>query len=249
MMELEHQVAIVTGAAQGLGRAIADVLAKEGARVVIADVNGAGGEQAAAEIQALGGQALALKTDVSKDEDVDQLVRRTMEHFGGLDILVNNAAYTDFTRTLPFHQIDPSEWDPQIGVTSKGVLRTCKAVIPYMIEKRRGRIINIASTVGLGSAPNLAIYAALKAAVISFTKTIASELASDGILVNSIAPGATRTPALMKTPPEQIELMVERIPLGRVAEPEEIAHMVAFLASEKASYISGQTYPITGGAG
>ena len=246
MKELDNRVAIVTGAAQGIGCAIAHVLAQEGARVVIADINGEGAEKVASEIRSLGSQELAIKTDVSKDEEVAQLVSKTVDKFGTIDILVNNAFYNRYTFDL-FHQIDPSEWDPQIEVTFKGVLRTSKEVIPYMMEKKWGRIINIVSGAAKMASPGTAIYAACKGAVASFSKTLSWELAPYGILVNCIAPGLIKTPSALKTPPKQMQGYLAAVPLKRLGEPEEIAYMVAFLASEKASFITGVAYNVDGG--
>jgi NAD(P)-dependent dehydrogenase (short-subunit alcohol dehydrogenase family) len=246
-MELDNRVAIVTGAAQGIGRAIAYVLAQEGARVVIADINSQGAEKVAEELRALGGQALAIQADVSRDEEVERMVRRTVEEFGGIDIVVNNAFYNEFTFG-EWAEIDPAEWGPAIETTFKSVLRTSKAVIPHMKQKNWGRIINIASEAGKIAAPGVAVYSACKGAVIAFSRTLALEVARYGILVNCVSPGLIETASSLKTPPEVQRDFIATIPLGRIGQPDEIGHIVAFLASEKASFITGQNYSVNGGS-
>lgn len=246
-MELDKRVAIVTGAAQGIGRGIADCLAQDGVRIVIADINGQGAEKAAEELRALGGQALAIEADVSKDEEVERMVRRTVEEFGGVDIVVNNAFYNEFTFG-EWVEIDPAEWGPAIETTFKSVLRTSKAVIPHMKQKNWGRIINIASEAGKIAAPGVAVYSACKGAVIAFSKTLALEVARYGILVNCVSPGLIKTASSLKTPPEVQRGFLATIPLGRFGQPDEIGHIVAFLASDKASFITGQNYSVNGGS-
>jgi len=191
-MRLADKTAIVTGAASGIGRAIAFLFAKEGATVVIADINLKGAEKVAAEIKKAGGKALALKTDVSKPGDVTRMMEETIRQTHRIDILVNNAAYV---KTIPqnFHETDPLDWDVQIDVDLKSVLYCCKAVIPHMIAQKSGRIINISSNAGKATPAKYAVYGACKAAVAGFTRCLARELGGHGILVNTVSPGTIST--------------------------------------------------------
>lgn len=244
-MTLEGKVALVTGASRGIGREIALELAKQGANVV---VNYAGSEakanEVADEIKALGKEAFAIKCDVSNQEEVSVMVKETIERFGKLDILVNNAGITKDNLLM---RMKEEEWDDVININLKGVFLCTKAVTRQMMKQRVGRIINIASIVGVSGNPGQANYVAAKAGVIGLTKTTAKELASRNITVNAIAPGFITTDMTDKLTDELKAEMLKQIPLARLGEPKDIAKMTAFLASDDASYITGQTLHIDGG--
>jgi len=233
-MKLKDRVAIVTGAAQGIGRAIAQKLADEGAKVVIADVNGEGAERAAAELP----DAMSVRTDVSSERDVQQMVDQTLSRHGKVDILVNDAAIVPFT---PWDEVTFQEWRRIMAVNLDGVYLTCRAVQYPMREAGYGRIVNIASNVILAGTPNLAHYVAAKGGVFAFTRALATELGRYGITVNSVAPGLTETEGVLAGPHAEafdFVQMLQAIPRRGVAA--DIAPAVAFLASEEAGWITGQ---------
>ncbi|HJV16912.1 MAG TPA: 3-oxoacyl-[acyl-carrier-protein] reductase [Bacillales bacterium] len=244
-MNLEGKVALVTGASRGIGREIALELASQGANVA---VNFAGNEAKANEvvdkIKALGRDAFAIKCDVSKTEEVSQMVKETIERFGSLDILVNNAG---ITRDNLLMRMKDEEWDDVININLKGVFLCTKAVTRQMMKQRNGRIINIASIVGVSGNPGQANYVAAKAGVIGLTKTAAKELAARNITVNAIAPGFITTDMTDKLTEEIKIEMLKQIPLARFGEPKDIAKAAAFLASTDSAYMTGQTLHIDGG--
>ncbi len=247
-MKLKGKTAIVTGSTSGIGRTIAEVLAGHGANVIVCGRNLARGEKVAERITAGGGKAMAFKLDISVPSEVDALVQRTIEAFGAIDILVNNAAYLPGTSMKPFHEEDPAEWDNHINITLKGTLYMCRAVIPHMIGRRGGRIINIttvAAKVGQPTGPFL--YPGCKAAVAAVSRCLAGELGRYGITVNCVAPGPVKTENLLGQPKEFLDKIAKPIPLKRMGEPEEIAHLVAFLASDEAAFITGQHISADGG--
>jgi 3-oxoacyl-[acyl-carrier protein] reductase/pyridoxal 4-dehydrogenase len=231
-MKLKDRVAIVTGAAQGIGKAIADKLAEEGATVVVADLNGDGAAKAAPA----GGAG--MQVDVSKEEDVRRMVDETVSRFGRLDVLVNDAAIVPFT---PWDEVDFAEWRRIMAVNLDGVFLTCHHGQKPMREAGYGRIVNIASNVILAGTPNLAHYVASKGGVFAFTRALAREIGKYGITVNSVAPGLTETEGTAASPhKEAFEFvqMLQCIPRRGVAA--DIAPAVAFLASEEAGWITGQ---------
>jgi len=243
--KLDGKTAVVTGASRGIGRAIALQLAKEGANVV---VNFSGSEQKAAqvveEIQGLGAQAIAVQANISDSESVQQLMNASLEQFGSIDILVNNAG---ITRDNLLMRMKEDEWDDVINTNLKGVFLCTKVVTRQMMKQRAGRIINISSIVGVMGNAGQANYVAAKAGVIGLTKTVARELASRNILVNAIAPGFITT-EMTETLPEDVKSsMLSQIPLAKLGQPEDIAKAVVFLASDDASYMTGQTLHIDGG--
>jgi len=243
LQQLREKVAIATGASRGIGRAIALALAAEGAKVV---VNYASSSEAAqlvvTEITEAGGNAIALQADVSKLEQVDALVNGTLEKFGRVDVLVNNAGITRDTLLL---RMKPEDWQAVIDLNLTGVFLCTRAVSKIMLKQKSGRIINIASVAGQMGNPGQANYSAAKAGVIGFTKTVAKELASRGITVNAVAPGFITTDMTKDIKSEEI---LKYIPLGRYGEASEVAGMVRFLAADSAAaYITGQVFNVDGG--
>jgi len=245
MRKLEGKVAVVTGASRGIGRAIALKLADEGAKVVV-NYSGsqAKAEEVVAAIQANGGEALAVQASVSKTEEVTALMDAAVKTFGSLDILVNNAG---ITRDNLLMRMKEEEWDDVLDTNLKGVFLCTKAVTRQMMKQRAGRIINISSIVGVAGNAGQANYVAAKAGVIGLTKTTAKELASRNILVNAIAPGFIETEMTEQLPEEIKQGMLTQIPLAKLGQPEDIAKAVAFLASDEANYMTGQTLHIDGG--
>ncbi|MFC1944377.1 SDR family NAD(P)-dependent oxidoreductase [Chloroflexota bacterium] len=247
-MKLEKKVSIVTGAAQGIGRAIAHALGREGSVVIIGDIDIEGAERTADELRRLGAQALAIKTDVSKEAEVGEMVRKTLDQFGSVDILVNNAAFLA-VKYKYFYETEPAEWDAEINVTFKGVLHCCRMVIPHMISQNSGRIVNITSGAAQSiTSSRLSVYAGCKAAVAGFSRIIAFELTRYGILVNCVSPGSIRTETFEKMQPRMIDKSIASIPLRRAGEPADVANLVLFLASDDGKYITGQHWSVSGGA-
>ncbi|KZL47830.1 3-oxoacyl-[acyl-carrier-protein] reductase [Nodularia spumigena] len=244
MKLLQGQVAIITGASRGIGRAIALELATQGATIIVNYANSSGAaESVVADIIADGGQAIALQADVSQAQQVDTLISTVMEKFKRIDILVNNAGITRDTLLL---RMKPEDWQAVIDLNLTGVFLCTRAVSKIMLKQRSGRIINIASVAGQMGNPGQANYSAAKAGVIGFTKTVAKELASRGITVNAVAPGFIATD--MTSSLSNTEDILKYIPLGRYGQPEEIAGMVRFLAADPAAaYITGQVFNVDGG--
>jgi 3-oxoacyl-[acyl-carrier protein] reductase len=242
---LQGKVALVTGASRGIGRAIALELARQGAKIA---VNYAGSEAKAnevvEEIKNMGGEAFAIQADVSDAQAVDRMIKTVLERFGRVDILVNNAG---ITRDNLLMRMKEEEWDDVININLKGVFNCTKAVTRPMMKQRYGRIVNIASIVGVMGNPGQANYVAAKAGVIGLTKTAARELASRNITVNAVAPGFITTDMTERLNEEIKAEMLKQIPLARFGEPEDVAKVVAFLASDAASYMTGQTLHVDGG--
>jgi len=243
LQSLREQVAVVTGASRGIGRAIAQEFAKLGATVVVNYASSSkAAEELVSDITAAGGNAIALQADVSKEEEVDNLVKTVLEKFNKIDILVNNAGITRDTLLL---RMKPEDWQAVINLNLTGVYLCTRAVSKGMLKKRSGRIINIASVAGQMGNPGQANYSAAKAGVIGLTKTLAREFASRGITVNAVSPGFIDTDMTSEIQSEEI---LKAIPLGRYGKPEEIAGMVRFLAADNAAaYITGQTFNVDGG--
>ncbi|HUN24373.1 MAG TPA: 3-oxoacyl-[acyl-carrier-protein] reductase [Anaerolineales bacterium] len=244
-MRFSGKVALVTGASRGIGRAIAERLAGEGAKVAINYARDADGAQAAVSaITANGGNAIALQADVSNFVAAETLVAETIKALGGLDILVNNAGTT---RDQLIMRMSEEDWDEVIRTNLKSAFNCCKAVTRPMMRSRKGRIINISSVSGVAGNAGQTNYAASKAGMIGFTKSLARELASRNITVNAIAPGFVPTKLTIDLPEELRTATLAQIPLNRWGTPDEIAAAVAFFASDEAGYITGQTLNVDGG--
>ena len=255
-MRLSGKVAIVTGSASGLGRAMLMLMAREGAAAVVTDINVEGMEKVVKEIKDEGGVAIACKADVTNRSEVQNLMKTAVSEFGQIHILVNNAG---IPRYRPFLEMTDEDWDAVIAVNVKGVYNCIQAVAPYMMQQRYGKIINITSIAALGVQPSLygqargnTSYAVSKAGVIVLTKYAARELGPYGINVNSIAPGTVLTPWKYATrTPEEVEKHMEerkaRSVLGRVGQPEDTANMALFLASDESNFVTGQVMRVDGG--
>lgn len=244
-MSFNGKVAIVTGAASGIGLATAKRLAREGARVAIWDLNEAGAQAAAAEINQAGQQAIASRVDVSRRDQVDAAVKEIHAKFGPVSILVNNAGMTLFRN---FMEMDEETWDKVMTVNLKSMLVCTQAVLPDMIEAKWGRVVNVSSSSAQTGSARMSCYAASKGGVIAFTKALAQELAATGITVNNVPPGFVDTPMLRGS---DIGKVVDQVaaasPMKRAGQPEDMAAAIAFLASEDAGYITGHTLSVNGG--
>ncbi len=244
-MLLDGRYALVTGASRGIGRAIALRLAAEGAAVALNFAgNVAAAEAVRKEIESAGGKAILVPADVADETAATEMVEKTAEAFGAIDILVNNAG---ITRDGLLLRMKEEDWDAVLNTNLKGVFHCSKAAAKFMMKKRYGRIVNLASVVGLVGNSCQANYAAAKAGVIGFTKALAKELAGRGITANAIAPGFIRSDMTDVLPDKVKETMLAGIPLGRAGEPEDVAKAALFLASDQAAYITGQVLTVDGG--
>jgi 2-hydroxycyclohexanecarboxyl-CoA dehydrogenase len=241
-MGLEGKIAIVTGAGQGIGRGIATKLAAEGATVVVTDINEDTAKETAATIGGIG-----IRTDVTSRESVEAMVEQVMRQFGRIDVLVNNAGWD---KSGPFVDSDPADWDRIIAINLYGVLHTSKAVLPIMAAQGAGSVVNLASDAGRVGSSGEAVYSAAKGGVIAFTKATAREMARHQVNANCVCPGPTDTALFASVGgdnPKLREALTKAIPFRRLAQPEDLANVVAFLASDEAAYVTGQTVSVSGG--
>ncbi|MEJ2110609.1 MAG: SDR family oxidoreductase [Acidobacteriota bacterium] len=246
--EYQDKVVLVTGGAYGIGRAAAIGFIKRGAKVVIADIDAKRGEETLAIVRNLGGDAVFVKTDVASEADVQALVEETIETYGKLDCAFNNAGiHKQFTSTVDFTAAD---WEEMINVNLKSVWLCMKHEIPQMLQQGKGAIVNTSSAAGLVGAPSNPAYPASKHGVVGLTKCTALEYARRGIRINCVCPGPVRTgmnEELAATNPEIVKAMDQKVPMGRIGEPEEVAAAAIFLCSDEASYITGHALPVDGG--
>ncbi|MBI2526828.1 MAG: SDR family oxidoreductase [Candidatus Rokubacteria bacterium] len=241
-MSLTDRTALVTGAARGIGLAIARRLAADGARVALLDLDREAAEAAA---RAVGGQAIAVAADVTRAAEVEKAVARVLGRWGRLDILVNNAGITG--RSFPIWELTDEDWRRVIEVDLTSVFFCCRAAVKAMLPQGTGRIINIASIAGKEGNPTLVPYSSAKAGVIGLTKALAKELATRGILVHAVAPAVIGTELLKQMEKSTVDLLVSKIPMGRVGRPEEVAVLVAWLASDECSFSTGAVHDLSGG--
>jgi NAD(P)-dependent dehydrogenase (short-subunit alcohol dehydrogenase family) len=236
-LQLQDKVALVTGAGSqiGYGKAIAVTLAEEGCDIIAADIDLAGAERTAAEIEALGRNTLAVKVDVTVQSEIDAMVKQAIDRFGKIDILVNNAGASSELR--PFMEMTEEDWDFDIGVNLYGQMRVARAVLPSMITRGYGRIINTSGGQGI---PGISIYGAAKGGVVQFTRALAREVASKGVIVNAVGPGLGKTGLVYRAPKEMLDGEKQASLLKRLCTPDDVAPVVAFLASDRCSYMVGQ---------
>jgi 3-oxoacyl-[acyl-carrier protein] reductase len=243
-VRLKDKVCIITGGGRGIGKETALTFAREGAKVVICDVDEGLGNQALQDIQAAGAEALFFKVDVTNREQIKAMVDGTVARFGRIDVLVNNAGVTADALLV---KMTEEQWDKVIAVNLKGCFNCTQAVVPKMIEQGKGAIVSISSVVGLYGNVGQTNYAATKFGVIGMTKTWAKELGRKGIRANAVAPGFTMTEMTQKVPEKILDMMKEKTPLGRLGQPKDIANAILFLASDEADYVNGAVLPVDGG--
>jgi 2-hydroxycyclohexanecarboxyl-CoA dehydrogenase len=243
-MSMKDKIAVVTGAASGIGRATAQVLAEVGAKVVVADIDAAKGEAAAAALRESGLQASFLAVDLTSEASITGFAAAVGAQFGAVDILVNGAGWG---HTLPFWEGTPELWTKLIALNFVGPMQLTKALVPAMIERRSGRIVNIASDAGRVGSMGETVYSGAKGGLIAFTKSLARETARYGITVNCVCPGPTETPLLFAVPEKILDAFKKAIPMRRFAKPEEIAGAVAYFAGDGAAYVTGQVLSVSGG--
>ena len=241
-MSLGEKTALVTGGARGIGLANTERLIADGARVVIADLDGAAAKKAA---ERLGDSVMALVADVTRADHVERIVKAPIERWGRLDIVVNNAGITG--RSFPIHELTEDDWNKVIACDLTSVFLVCRAAVRHMLEAGGGRIVNIASIAGKEGNPTLVPYSTAKAGVIGLTKALAKEVATQNIFVNAVAPAVIGTELLKQMEQSTVDLLVSKIPMGRVGTPQEVAALVAWLVSDECSFSTGAVYDLSGG--
>ncbi len=246
-MQIKGWVAIVTGGASGIGRQTSLRLAKEGAKVAIVDKNREGANKVVEEIKALGGEALALEVDITDLDEAHQMAKAVLDKFGQVDILANIAGGAFPSKMGSFAQSNREVWDLNINLNLFGTFNCTRAIVNHMMERKKGKIVNIASVAGMVGQATTADYAAAKGGIIAFTKSLAKELAPYGINVNCVSPAFTGTGRVLSMPKEFLQKQIDFIHLHRYGEPEEIANVVVFLASDEASFVTGANYVADGG--
>lgn len=246
-LEFEGKVAIITGGARGIGRATAMEFSKHGAKVVIVDLREKELEETGEAIKKMNREVLPLKCDVSNNNEIQEAIRKTLENFGVIDILINNAGIGDVI--APVINTSEEDWDRILRINLKSVFLFSKGVIPIMIKNRKGNIVNVASLAGKEGNENMAPYSVSKAGIICFSRVLAKEVVKYGIRVNSIAPALIKTDFTSIPPKEVIDMLISKIPMGRMGLPEEVANLILFLCSDRASFITGQCFNVSGGRG
>jgi NAD(P)-dependent dehydrogenase (short-subunit alcohol dehydrogenase family) len=242
MFEVDGQTAIVTGAANGIGEVISRRLANAGARVAIADIDE---RAAAATAERIGGHSFPVRLDVTDANSVQQAIEMVLARTQSLEIVVNNAGVAG--KAAPIWEQTDDDWNRVLAINLTGPFFMCRAVMPHMRSRGYGRVVNIASIAGKEGNPNMVAYSASKAAIIGLTKSVAKEVATEGICVNAVSPAVIRTKILDQLTPAQVSYMVERIPMKRTGQPEEVAAVVHFLSSRDCSFVTGQCYDVSGG--
>jgi len=243
-MSLQDKVAVVTGAASGIGRATAEALAAEGARVIVADIDREGGEKTVATLRERGADAEFFAVDMTDAASITAFADAVNAKYGAVDVLVNGAGWG---RTHPFWEGTPELWNKLIALNLVGPMTLAKALLPPMLERKRGRIVNISSDAGRVGSLGETVYAGAKGGLIAFTKSLARETARHGINVNCVCPGPTETPLLAAVPETHLEAFKKAIPLRRFAQPSEVADAVAFFAGAQSNYVTGQVLSVSGG--
>ena len=243
-MKLENRTALITGAASGIGRATAQAFAQAGARVLLADIDEAGGAKAAAELTAAGHDAEYLNVDLTRAASIEQLASQVLQRFGAPDVIVNGAGWG---KNHPFWEGTPDLWEKMIALNFVGPMQLVKALLPAMIERGSGRIVNVASDAGRVGSLGETVYSGAKGGLIAFTKALAREMARYQINVNCVCPGPTDTPLMAAVPDKVKEALTKAIPFRRLGRPEEVADAILFFASDRARYITGQVLSVSGG--
>jgi 2-dehydro-3-deoxy-L-rhamnonate dehydrogenase (NAD+) len=245
VLKLHNRAAIITGAATGIGEKTALRMAEAGADIAVVDLDLTAAEQVSERIQSAGRRSIAIQCDVSNASDVAQTVDRVLLELGKIDILINNAGIAG--RTAPISDVTVEEWNQVLLLDLTSVFLLCKAILPHMVQRGYGKIVNVASMAGKEGSPNMIPYSAAKAGVIALTKSLAMETVRNGIYVNCVAPALIDTALLRQFSSDHIRFLASKIPMGRLGRPEEVAAVIEFLASDDASFVTGQCYDVSGG--